>query len=213
MANSCSVSSVKQYEIYLRKWVTFCIAKNIVNPSVVEISDVLSFLYSVFESGVSYSGCNTARSALSLVLKPIDNFTVGCHPLVVRILKAIGRKNPPKARYESVWDAGLVLKLFSSWLENKQLSLKDLSLKLVALLALTTAQRVQTLCAIKLSNIKGESTKEIFISSTLKTSKLSKPQPCLLLSTYKKNPKLCVVSCLKEYINRTSSLRLSLIHI
>jgi len=172
-----------------------------------KISDVLEFLTSLYLNGQGYSACNTARSALSLILSPINGFPVGKHPLVVRILKGISKQRPPQPRYESVWDANIVLKLLKSWGSNSDLDIKRLSLKLVGLLALTSAQRVQTLCKLKVSNIQGTDKKQIVIDSQIKTSKISKAQPTIVLSPYNRDTNICVVKCVNEYLNRTSSYR------
>ncbi len=207
MAKSCSDSTIKQYNVYLKKWIEFCKNNSVTCTSMCEINNVLNFLFKLYEGGLGYSGCNTARSALSLILKPIDNVSVGIHPLIVRFMKAVSNCKPPKPRYESIWDVSIMLNLFKSWEDNKKLELKELSYKLVSLLALTTGQRAQTLSSILVSNIKGSTTKEIIITAKLKTSSITKPNPILYLSSYKKCLKLCVVKCMDEYLLRTRDLR------
>ncbi len=160
-----------------------------------------------FTKKVGYSGLNTARSALSLVLGPIDGLPVGQHPLIIRLMKGVWRNRPPKRKYNSVWDATLILSLFKRWDENCDLSLHLLSLKLIALMALVTGQRVQTLSKIKVSKINVTSKgKEIFIEDMIKTSGVGRYQPTLSLFSYDKNKKICVVRCLDEYLSRTSVL-------
>jgi len=207
MASSCSSSTIKQYNTYIKRWLQFCRENGIHDPCKVEVFVVVKFIFSLYNQGVSYSGCNTARSALSLILNTDDRLSVGSHPMVVRILKAICNAKPPLPKYDTVWDATLVLNLFNSWHDNSDLSLQYLSFKLVALLALTTAQRVQTLSNIRISHITGSNSKEIFIATKLKTSGPNRIQPSLLLTPYTKNKKLCVVRCLNSYIARTASLR------
>jgi len=206
LTSACSESSNKQYATYLRKWVSFCKTKDI-SDCKPNLHSILEFLSSLFEEGLGFSAVNTARSALSLVLDPIEGFAVGKHPVVIRLLKGVVKSRPPQARYDSVWDAGIVLNLFKSWGKNSELSLKQLTLKLVGLIALTTAQRVQTLSKIKLSNISGHDSKLILIDSQLKTTNVLKPRQTLTLSPYKPNRTLCVVLCLNEYIKRTTDLR------
>jgi len=127
---------------------------------------------------------------------------------VVRLLKAVGRSRPPAPRYNSTWDVDLVLSLFQSWQTNDQLSLKFLTLKLAGLLALISAQRVQTLHSITISSMQIQLDKvEIYISAQTKTSKPGYKQPCIVLMKYPHDPKLCVVSALAEYMSRTSSYR------
>jgi len=93
---------------------------------------------------------------------------------------------------------------------NSALCLRSLTLKLVGLLALISAQRVQTLQAIKLSSIKFvPDSVEIFITTNIKTSKPGIRQPCILLTRYPHEQKLCVVDTLIEYLSRTNIYRKS----
>jgi len=207
MMSSISSSSRGQYQSALNRWEVFCSTNNC-SPFTSDIKIVLDFLTSLYKHQLGYSALNTTRSALSLILGPIDGFTVGTHPLVSRFLKAVGRLRPPKPKYNSTWDVNSVLNLFRGWPNNSELSLRALSQKLVGLLALVTAQRVQTLHAIKLSSMKFSENKiEIFISSNIKTSKPGGAQPCLLLVKYLSEEKLCVVDTVNEYLLRTSVYR------
>lgn len=76
------------------------------------------------------------------------------------------------------------------------------------LLALATAQRVQTLTKIKISNIKKVETEiRIKITDQIKTSGPGKSQPLLLLPFFKKQPRLCVATLLYQYIELTAHIR------
>ena len=121
LLKSCADSTWKNYESYIRKWIKYCSDNCIVicNPS---ISNILTFLHSLYENNLGYSGINTARSALSLILGKVDGFEVGNHPLVRRLLKAVYRCQPPKPKYDSVWDVSLVLNLFKGWPDKETLS-------------------------------------------------------------------------------------------
>ena len=203
---SCSVGTQKQYRAYLLKWQGFCTARNL-KMSDVTIKDVLSFLCKLFNDGIGYSAVNTARSALSLVLPSIEGYSVGNHPLVTRFLKGVGKLKPPMPRYSYTWDVDLVFKLFDSWPSNKDLDLRQLTLKLASLLAIVTAQRVQSLNLIRISNIhtEGESI-VIKISDNIKTSRPGGVQPCFKLPPYHQES-ICVVSVLKKYLDVTDSIR------
>jgi integrase len=208
MLNSCSDSTIKQYSSHVKKWIEFCKIRNL------EIWDaklhlVLEFLSECFTKGCGYSTINSCRSALSLFLPPIDNFSVGSHPLVIRLLKGVSNAKPTRPKYDSIWDADLILNFFKSWDNNEMLSLKCLTLKLIGLLALVSGQRVQTLTNIKISNIKFSKVVEIFVDSKLKTSGPGKLQPCIVLLPYPHNDKLCVVNTLQSYMFRSLSFRKS----
>ncbi|ODM90605.1 Transposon Ty3-I Gag-Pol polyprotein [Orchesella cincta] len=73
-------------------------------PSSVSINVILGFLTDLYENGSSYSSMNAARSALSVLLGKVDGVSIGEHPLVVRLLRGVGRLRPPLPRYQTTWD-------------------------------------------------------------------------------------------------------------
>jgi len=206
LRSACSNGTWSQYSTHIKRWSEFCEKKviNIWSPS---INDVLTFLAEEFESGRSYSSVNTMRSALSTLLLPIEGFKIGEHPLVVRLLKGVSKLRPPMPRYKSTWDVSLVLRLFESWSDNTTMSLKLLSLKLVGLFALVTAQRVQALSSITIDNIHFSDPVQILIPNILKTTSISNPNRPIILPKYGHSEKLCPVSTLSVYIERTKLLR------
>ncbi|ESP02016.1 hypothetical protein LOTGIDRAFT_111508, partial [Lottia gigantea] len=90
----------------------------------------------------SYFIVNTARSAIVQTLNIMKN-----RPLVARFMKGLFVKIPPRPRYLFTWDASVLLKFLGSMYPLDKLSLKELTLKTVCLLALSTAQRCQ-LCLV-----------------------------------------------------------------
>ena len=91
---SWSASTKNQYTTYVNKWFSHC-KGNEINPSKPRITEVADFLSELFRtSHVEYSAMNTARSALSAVIEPIDGLTVGSHPLIKRIMKGIFKTKP-----------------------------------------------------------------------------------------------------------------------
>lgn len=206
LKSSLAKSTNDQYSYSLRKWMSYAENNNISmwQPSV---SNVLQYLYELYASGVGYSTINTAKSALSSVIIDVNGFQLGKHPLVLKFMKGIYKLRPPTARYQVTWDADLVLNLFKSWPRNSELSLKMLSFKLVALLALVTAQRVQTLSAIELCNIVWTEKVQIVLKKTLKCTSIKTPNVVLVLPRFNEDQNLCVVECLSQYIKRTESIR------
>ena len=95
----------KHNRTYFQKWTTFSSGRGI-EPIQPAISEVLTEL---FDSGLGYSGLNTARCALSSVIHLDGNKTVGSHPLVNRLLKAVFNARPSLPRYQSIWDTSIVL--------------------------------------------------------------------------------------------------------
>jgi len=101
-------------------------------------------LTTLFEENLSYSSLNIARSALSTIIT-VDGMPIDSHPLVVRFLRGVFNLRPPVPRYKKVWDVAIVLRFLRTLSPVASLSLKNLSLKLVMLLSLVTAQRGQNL--------------------------------------------------------------------
>jgi hypothetical protein len=88
----------KQYSSYIKRWISFCRKQQIdcVSPT---ISQALDFLVELFESGMGYSGINTARSSLSCIIKPINGISFGSHPRVTRYLKGVFESRRTAPRY------------------------------------------------------------------------------------------------------------------
>ena len=120
----------KQYRIYLRQWELFASRQDI-NPIHPPVSAVLEFLTDLYGGGLGYSGMNMASSALSAALTSIEGHTVGSHPLACRLVKGMYQTRPALPRYKQIWDVQLVLDYLLELHPVSDLSLKDLTLKLV----------------------------------------------------------------------------------
>lgn len=89
-----------------------------------------------------------------------------------------------------------------------QFKLKEATEKVVTLLALITAHRLQTLALICIDNIViSESGLTIKIPDLIKTSKPGAFQPELILPFFKEKPSLCVASSILEYLKITKNIR------
>ena len=141
-------STQKQYKVYINKWLQFCSERKI-DPLHPTVTAVLSFLHSLFKSGLSYSALNTARSAVSNIgMSDSDapsHTPVGKHFLVCRYLKGVFNKLKPVPQFKNIWSVDTVLDYLSLFWPLHEINLKELTLKLVMLIALTTGQRCQTL--------------------------------------------------------------------
>ena len=175
------------------------------------VNDVLKFLHSLYVNGLSYSTLNTARSALSSYLMEQglsdSNHTVANHPFIVRYLKGVFSCSKPSPRYQETWDINPVLTYIESLYPLEKLTLKELSLKLVILLALTSGQRCQTLSFLDIGCMK--STPEYYLFYLQDHVKQSRPGNVLSSFFVRKYPKqeLCIYSTLGHYLDRTKSLR------
>ena len=205
--NSLAKSTQKQYESIIKHWHQFCIDTNI-NPTEATHIHGIEFLTKLFyESGIGYSAINSARSALSLVIKSENGITFGNQNLVKRYMKGVFRLRPALPRYPYIYDAGKVL-AFLDTIKNESCSLKDLSAKLVMLLLLVMGQRNQSLASIDINCIRDNNDIiTIFIPTILKQTKPGHHLEPIRLVTYPYNINLCPVSMTRQYLQKTENLR------
>ena len=147
-------STLKQYDHYIAKWMQFCV-KGLCDPLRPTVKDLLMFLHSLYNKGMSYSSLNTARSAISNldvnVERKANHVPVGRHYLVSKYLKGVFNEVKPGPKCRSIWSVDPVLEFLSSLWPLDKLPLKELTLKLVLLIALKTGQRCQTLTLLDIS--------------------------------------------------------------
>ncbi|KAL9962673.1 hypothetical protein ACROYT_G031795 [Oculina patagonica] len=200
-------STGKQYNTYLSRWLLFCQEKHM-NMNQATVNDGLEFLTSLYRQGLGYSAINTARSALSSVITLGGKTTFGEHPLVTRFLKGIFELKPSLPRYTVIWDVGTVLKFLQTFPPITDLTLKQLTKKLVTLLALVTAQRTQTLSKLDMTFMQDLPDKIVFsIRDRLKTTRPGKHLDPIEILAYTADPRLCPVTHVKQYIVTTQALR------
>lgn len=139
----------------------------------------------------------------------MDGKPVGTHPLVIRLLKGVYNLRPTIPRYTDTWDVNIVFKLLKTMSPVRDLTLKDLTFKLVMLLSLVTGHRGQTFHLLRIDCMTvGKSTYTFQFLQPLKNCKASgRVKPLLKLKAYAPDRRLCVVTVLKEYLHRTCPLR------
>lgn len=197
-----SENSYKQYDTALRRWWFFCNKRDL-NPFVTNIPEVAGFLAEEFNRGLGSGSLNSFRSAIALIQGP----HVGEDPRIKRMFKGIYNLKPSLPKYDLVWDPQIILDHFSEKQDNEFLSLKDLSKKLITLLAIITSHRVQTYSLIKRENIEVKPQKIVIkIPDRIKTSGPNKSQPVLFLPFYEANCKVCAASTLVFYLKKTQNL-------
>lgn len=171
---------------------------------------ILDFLVELYDNGASYSAINTARSAISSCVVIPGFESAGKHPLVKRLVKAVYQTRPSFPRYQKTWNVSQVLDYIRLLYPLNCLTLKDLTLKLVILIALVTGQRGQSIWLMDLQHMtEGKDSYRFLIQEKVKQSAPGRAQPELLLSGYPKDRKICVVKTMKEYLTRTKTLRTS----
>lgn len=201
MSSSLAESTLAQYNVTYRLWWNFCARRHLF-PFDGNISDIISFFQDLLKSTNNvYGSFNSHRAALSLILPG----SVGENAYLKRYMKGVFRLRPPQPRYNLTWDPQQVLSFLRGL---SDLDLKVVSTKLVTLLILATGQRIQTISLIKCSNIlELESGVTIFISDLMKTSGPKREQPCLKLPYFTEEPRLCVASLIKKYLEMTQEFR------
>ena len=106
----------------------------------------------MFNLGVRSGSLNTIRSALSFFTQN-SSLDLGHNPLVARCFKSFYRIRPEFPRYMVTWDVGKVLRFLAAWHPPEDLTLKQLTLKTVTLIALTASDRAQTIHSMDIDNL------------------------------------------------------------
>ena len=201
-------STHKQYDCYLKAWHQYTATLNI-NPFQASYTVAIEFLETLRTTRqLGYNALNTARSALSSILAPIDSVPFGKHHLVKTYMRGVFNIRPPVPRYSQTWDPNLVLELLRQWHPTKTLDLKKLTLKVLMLILLVSGQRLQTVFFMSLDNMRSTSSSFTFvIADLLKQSRPGYKNPSIILQSYPKDERLCIFTLLKAYIQRTAPLR------
>ena len=196
-------STLDQYCIYAKAWFEF--SCNGLRPNV---RNLIEFLTHLHTKGYSHDQLCTARSAVG-ALSHISN--IGKHPDVKRFFKGLFEMAPVLPRVVSVWNVTRVFDYLRKLPHQNELSLQLCGKKLAILICLLAGgQRSQTVHAIKATDIKVTSEKcFIPIYDPLKQTRRGKHIKPLEFKVYTKEPKLCVVSNLSAYFEKTRSIRSS----
>ena len=167
----------------------------------------MDFLTCVFDTGKSYSTVNTYKSAICCTIKCVSGRDLGTNHLVCRFMKGLYTMKPPLPRYSHTWDVNVVTKFLRTLMPLDSISLKDLSCKLVTLIALTSAQRSQTLHALNLNHMCIEKERITFvIVEKLKTSRPGNSSIKVVVPKVA-DKAVCPVTHLLAYLERTAELR------
>ncbi len=199
--------TTSQYQSLARKWFEFCHQHqcDFISTS---LPFALKFLSQLFDSGLSYSSINTARSMLSSLLC-LDNTNVsfGQLPIVKRFMKGVFELRPSFPKYTTTWSISTVF-TFLRKSPLSELTLKDLSYRIAFLLALLSGQRCQTLSKLSINNMTSCPDKITFvISDKLKHTRINSHQKPLEFVSYPSDSNLCIVAHLNKYLDMTKGLR------
>ena len=198
-------STAKSYDSAWNLWAGWCKQRS-VNPISAPLKDIIQFLTDQFHAGKQYSTINTYRSTISSAHPPIDGVLIGKHPIVSRFMQGVFNSRPPCPKYSTTWNVDAVVNYLHSLGPSENLSLKSLSLKLVVLMALASANRSSDLHALDLNFRRYTPEGVIFILPTLTKTRRSGPPKESFYCKFK-DEVLCPVHTLQIYEKCTANLR------
>ena len=207
---SWSLSTKKRYKGPWRAWSNWCSSRGLC-PFSAPVTDVLTFLTeTVTNQPLEYRTLAVYKSAISQGHLPVGQTKLGDLPVVSRFMKGIFRLKPPAPRLSSTWDVKRLLEFLTTLDPPAGLTLKMLSLKLAALLALTSSARAHELIKLDLDfvSVKNDSW-EFSLAEHTKVSRPGHPPRKIYLPAFPDNPKICVVRTLQQYRSRTETRRQS----
>ena len=147
------------------------------------------------------------RSALSNTLQTIDGQDIGKHPLVCKLLKAIYNLRTPRPKYSAIWSADNVLENIKELGPSQTLTLKNLTLKSILLLALACFARVSELSTIDFHSLNFTEDQVSFSLMCPRKSQRSGPLINFAIDCLPDDELLCPVKYLREYVTRTDCIR------
>ena len=117
-----------------------------IDPVCAPLSEILSYLSTLFEKDLQYRTMNSHRSAISAYHDHVDGKPAGKHPRVCALLTGVFIQRPPQPCYKSVWDVEIFLVyLKTNMSDESQKSDKDLTQKLTVLMVLSSVSRASSL--------------------------------------------------------------------
>ena len=178
-----------------------------IDPISAGLNNVLTFLSEQFKNNLQYRTVNVLRSAISSTHQWVDGKPIGQHPLVIRLLKGISDERPPKPRYTTTWDVSKVTSYLSSLGDNKTLSMKQLSKKLVMLLALISPERSSVLADLDTRYLKKRPDGFAFLLTNPRKTGNPTSESSVSFPILPENLSLCPLPCLNTYLTATSNFR------
>ena len=166
---------------------------------------ICDYLLFRFKSGSSTTYVNSIRSAINFFT--LSKLNLENDVFIIRLFKYFYKEKPLRARYTSFWPVNKLLEFLKSWHPIQNLSLKQLTLKTIALIALSSSDRGQTIHLASINNMEVSDNKIKFvIRERLKnTRKIIKPTIISCISS--KSEDLNVCAYVKDYLERTREFR------
>ena len=107
---------------------------------------------------------------------------MGMHPMVQRFMKGVFQARPALPRYRATPDTSVVLAYLKTFYPVEEITLQQLTHKLVMLCALVTAQRSQSLHLMNLATLQKKNGSYVFhINQLVKQSRPNRDQRTLVI--------------------------------
>ena len=150
----------------------------------------------------------TVMAAMSWAVLPLFHH-MWTDPDLLKVIHGVQCKNPrlPALCDKEAWDPDMVLDLFHTWPDNRQLSLMQLSQKTVTLLLLATARRQIDVVNISLTHCHCTATRFEFIipRPTKNYNSFTYWNQSMTISRFG-DKKVCPYNALCHYLQRTHSM-------
>lgn len=144
-------TSGRNYNYLVRIYISWCGEQvPIVEPFTAPVTAVANFLAWVHSNrDLGQSAVASFRSAISKIHMGFQGLPMGKSGAISNLIKGIGNADPDrkarKPRYEDTWDVAPVLDALAGLHPPQSLSVMDLSMKTLALVAMATISRSSTL--------------------------------------------------------------------
>ena len=145
------------------------------------------------------------RSAINFFT--INQLQLEIDPFIKRVFKYFYQNKPLRPRYDSFWPVDKLLSFLKSWHPKEELSLEQLTYKTIALIAVSSSDRGQTLHMAKVDDIKVHSDRVEFVinEKTKGTRKILKP--IIISCVVTQDESLDVAAHVLYYIEKTKEWR------
>jgi len=201
LINSLRKSTQKQYETYLKGFLTF----SNLNNSAITSDMLVDYLAHLYDKGLGYSTLNTARSAVSTLCTILGGNNIGNSPTVCRFLKGVFNLRPSLPRFIDTWDPEIPLKFLDT--DSKNLNNFALVKKVVFLITLLSGQRVSTIADLKLSDVTISVSKLTIKVGVTKQTRPGYSQQPLVFHKFIERLNVCPFTQLCMYLDRVKALR------
>ena len=203
MPKSVGSDTPKTYERYWYKFTSWLGKSR--NSFIISSPVICDFLTFMFNIGYGSNTLNAIRRASSFFCS--KKFSVGGDTHMSQFFKAFYKLRPIRSKYVAYCPVEKLLAFLSSWHPISSLSLKNLTLKTVALLALSSLDRGQPLHSLNIEkiNIVNNSVNSIVDTKLKTTRKVLTPR--IVKCVAAEDPTLNVYDYVLAYLIKTLPMR------